>query len=348
MIDRLGQLSVYEPSNPDDLRDWTLLDTFKVFSSNVGGPPSRGDETSFKVQFDPNPTPLAYINSVSDERDQLSLVVCALNEVKIFRSVVPSGGGSEGTSIDGIGLGIGGGSGISNTGGASHRLMFFEAVRLPAHPALVRDVSWAGFSVRGTDRIATACKDGAVRVFEVAVTAEGNSMDRNGNGNASRNIGEKQPPNTQSRNTNNAPRIQQSSLTSAITGRTQSQSQSQSQQPTSSTAALSTTTTLPPTTKPTSRSTRTFSFTTRLSSATTLPQAHTDAWHVSFDPQGQVLLSTGSDGVTKFWRKSVLNETWMVFVGQEVTEDDEDEDEDEEEEDEDGEGDEKEGGEERG
>ena len=68
-----------------------------------------------------------------------------------------------------------------------------------------------------------------------------------------------------------------------------------------------------------------------MSSATTLPQAHTDAWHVSFDPQGQVLLSTGNEGVTKFWRKSILNEQWMVFAGQDITEDEDTDEEDEEE-----------------
>jgi nucleoporin SEH1 len=322
LIDRLGLLSVYEPSNPDDLREWTLLDSFNVCAPNAA--PSRGDETSFKVRFDPNPTPLPYIASVCDERDQLGLVVCALNEVKIFRGVVPSatgagtGGGGD-ASIGGIGLGIGGGSGVSSTGGGSHRIMFHEAIKLPVHPALVRDVAWAPFSVRGTDRIATACKDGGVRVFELGV-AEGQNANGNdsGNGNGGPNGTEHQRQSAaQARNTVQQRLQQQSSLTSAITGR---QSQASSTQLSSQPGS--------------SRTGYDFGYLTTLSSFTTLPQAHTDAWSVIFDGQGQVLLSQGSDGVTKLWRKSVLNGQWMVFAGQDITEDsdesDEDDDDDEE------------------
>ncbi|KAJ9609793.1 hypothetical protein H2200_006121 [Cladophialophora chaetospira] len=307
LIDRHGLLNVYEPTNPGDLRDWTLLDSFNVCAPNPA--PGRGDETSFKVQFDQNPTPLPYIESLSNEREQLGLVVCAMNEVKIFRSVVPSNSGGGDASIGGIGLGIGGGSGVSTSGGASHRVMFYEAIKLPIHPALVRDVAWSGFNVRGTDLIATACRDGAVRLFEVGVT-EGSA----GNGNTGRNGTEQQSSTSQARNTVQQ-RQQQSSLTSAITGRQpQSSTTSASNQPGGS------------------RTGHNFGYLTNLSSAVTLPQAHSDAWHVSFDPQGQVLLSGGSDGVTKLWRKSVLNGQWMVFATQEVTDDDEDSDYDEDDE----------------
>ncbi|EXJ57905.1 hypothetical protein A1O7_05328 [Cladophialophora yegresii CBS 114405] len=324
LIDRLGLLSIYEPSNPDDIREWTLLDTFNVCAPNAV--PSRGDETSFKVQFDPNPAPLPYIMSVSDEREQLGLVVCALNEVKIFRGVVPSatgtdtgssGGGGDG-SIGGIGLGIAGGSGVSSTGGANHRIMFYEAIKLPVHPALVRDVAWAPFSVRGTDRIATACKDGAVRVFELGV-AEGQNAtgNDNGNGNEGRNGTEQHQSAAQGRSTVQQRQQHQSSLTSAITGRqTQASSTQISSQPGGA------------------RTNYDFGYLTTLSSFTTLSQAHTDAWSVIFDGQGQVLLSQGSDGVTKVWRKSVLNGQWMVFAGQDITEDSDDSDGDDDEEEE--------------
>jgi hypothetical protein len=48
---------------------------------------------------------------------------------------------------------------------------------------------------------------------------------------------------------------------------------------------------------------------------------------VSWDAQGQVLMSGGSDGVTKLWRKSVRGDgEWLVFAEQgaeEVGEEDE-------------------------
>ena len=300
LIDRQGLLSVYEPSTPDDLREWTLLDCFNVCAPNPA--PGRGEETSFKVMFDPNPTPLGYMNSVSDEKEQLGLVVCALNEVKIYRSVVPENSAGDEGSVGGIGLGIGAGdgSGVSRNGGASHRIMFYEALKLPIHLALVRDVSWAPFSVRGTDRIATACKDGSVRVFELGV-AEGPI----GNVNEGRN-GSDYP--SQGRNIQQ--RQQQSSLTTAITGRQSSTASAQAPNLGGS------------------RANYTFPYITTMASATNLQQVHTDAWSLSFDSQGQVLLSTGNDGVTKLWRKTVLGGQWMVFAGQDITEDGDETDED--------------------
>ncbi|EXJ54941.1 uncharacterized protein A1O5_12852 [Cladophialophora psammophila CBS 110553] len=332
LIDRQGLLSVYEPTNPDDLREWTLLDCFNVCApSNV---PGRGEETSFKVRFDPNPTPLAYINSVSNDRDQLSLVVCALNEVKIYRSVVPSHSGTGAdASVGGIGMGIGSGTGVSSSGNASHRLIFYEALKLPTHPALVRDVAWAPFSVRGTDRIATAGKDGAVRVFELGVaegdgTAPGAATESaSGTGNGHRNGGAEQlstPTPTRSMSAHQ----QQSSLTTQIASR------HAATHPSSSSAH-------PGSANP-ARTGYTFAYTTTISSAVALSRAHTDAWSLTFDSQGQVLMSTGSDGVTKVWRKSVLGGQWMLFAGQEITENGSDTDED----DDDGnEGDEKQGAE---
>ncbi|KIX93528.1 uncharacterized protein Z520_10706 [Fonsecaea multimorphosa CBS 102226] len=337
LIDRQGLLSIYEPSSPDDLREWTLLDCFNVCGG--GGSPSnvpgRGEETSFKVRFDPNPTPLAYINSVSDDRDQLGLVVCALNDVKIYRSVVPAShsgpGGAADVSVGGIGMGISGGTGISTSGGnASHRLMFYEAIRLPTHPALVRDVAWAPFSVRGTDRIATACKDGAVRVFELGVAEGSDAGGGNGNGNGHGHHRNNGNGGAEQQHTTGAPTPTTRSMS------TQQQQQQRHQQQSSLTTQITggrhATTATHPSPSSGANPARTgyaFPYLTTISSATTLSQAHTDAWSLTFDSQGQVLMSTGSDGITKVWRKSVLGGQWMMFAGQEITEEDDEDETDE-------------------
>ncbi len=274
LIDRQGLLSIYEPTNPDELKEWSLIDTFNVCGST---PPGRGDETSFKVRWDQNPTPLAHINSLSDDRAQLSLVVSVLNEVKIYRSVVPGGD-------------------FSATDGATHRVMFFEAARLPRHPALVRDVAWAPFSVQGTDRIATACKDGTIRIFELNV-AEASGGARTDAAAAAKSV--------QTISAQRQQQQQQSSLTSGLTGRGSSTST-----PTLSAPA--------PTPSRAARTGHVFPFATSIHSTMSLPSAHTDAWSVSFDGQGQVLMSSGSDGVTKLWRRSVLGGQWLVFAGQEI------------------------------
>lgn len=299
LVDRQGLLSIYEPTNPDDLREWTLVDGFYV--TDGGLPLGRGEEGSFKVRFDPNPAPLAWVNGLSADRSQVGLVVSVLNEVKVYRSVVPadSGGGEDG-----------GGGGISNNG-ASHRVMFYEAARLPAHPGLVRDVAWAPFSVRGSDRLATACKDGAVRIFELGVV-ESQNPNANSNTNTAASARAPDPSGPRNVSTNAlqvqqpAHRPQQSSLTTAITGRAAQQHQQQ-QPPNSSHSGA------------TSRASRTtysfaFSYHTVLLSTSTLPAAHSDAWSLTFDSQGQVLMSTGADGVTKIWRKSVLEGRWLAFA----------------------------------
>ena len=269
LIDRQGLLSIYEPTSPDDLREWTLLDQFHVCSPV----PNRGDETSFKVRWDQNETPLPYINSLSDDDKQLALMVSSINEVKIYHSAPESESQQTNPSFD------------SSTGGASHRMTFHETCRLPTHPALVRDVAWSPFNVRGLERIATACKDGAVRIFEIALIPS-QSSDHNGD-----------PAPTQSNNRNVRSRPpQQSMLSSAITGKpSTSTNTSSGKQPKQ----------------------HTFPFAYQILHVSTLP-AHGDAWSVSWDGQGQVLMSGGSDGVTKLWRKSVQGGQWMLFADQAV------------------------------
>jgi nucleoporin SEH1 len=299
LIDRQGLLSVYEPANPDHFKEWSLVDAFNVCGSS---PPGRGEETSFKVRFDQNPTPLAYVNGFSDDRTQLSLVVSALNDVKIYRAITSYSGDNPPGD------------------GASHRLAFYEAIRLHPHPALVRDVQWASFSVRGTDRIATACKDGAIRIFELGVAE---ALETTANDAADR---------TETSHMTSVPRSAQpvaqrqqpqSSLTTGLTGRAHPNSSNTPFLPAAS-----------PTPARAARTGHSFSFVTNIQSMTLLANAHTDAWSLSFDGQGQVLMSNGSDGVTKLWRKSVLGGQWLMFAGQEVLDlgeetDGEEEDEDE-------------------
>lgn len=277
LIDRQGLLSIYEPSHPDELKDWTLVDQFNVCTP----PPSRGEETSFKVRWDPNPTPLPYINSLSDDRKQLSLVVSALNEVKIYRSVPDT---SEQPFDD-------------NNNGASQRLVFCEAAKFSNHNTLVRDVQWAPFNVRGFDRFAVASKDGAVRILEMTISeniAQPNTTSSTNNTGA-----------TQSRANLPIRHAPQSSLTSAIAGRTGNSQTSQSQQ----TGAAS---------QSTSIRSYSFPFTHHITQVADLSHAHSDAWAVAWDGQGQVLLSNGADGVSKMWRRSVAGGQWLLFADQAV------------------------------
>lgn len=137
LITRDGFLIVMEPVSPDTLADWQVLDEFQVCPA-----PQRGEETSFKVQFHHDPTDITHSLLPSWDRKSLSLVVAAMDTVKVYRT------------------------------DANRR--FYHAIELSGHGGLVRDISWANGSVRGYDLIASGCKDGFVRVFEVYTSVASN------------------------------------------------------------------------------------------------------------------------------------------------------------------------------
>ncbi|KAJ5925203.1 hypothetical protein N7454_007842 [Penicillium verhagenii] len=133
VITRDGYLMVMEPVSPDSLADWQPIDQFRVCSA-----PERGEETSFKVQFHHDPTDITHSIQSDSDRKSLSLVVAAMDSVKVYRT------------------------------DANRR--FYHAIELNGHASLVRDISWANGSVRGYDLIASGGKDGLVRIFEVYTT----------------------------------------------------------------------------------------------------------------------------------------------------------------------------------
>lgn len=137
VITRDGFLMVMEPVSPDTLADWQPLDQFRVCTA-----PQRGEETSFKVQFHHDPTDITHSVLPSSDRKSLSLVVAAMDSVKVYRT------------------------------DASRR--FYHAIELSSHGGLVRDISWANGSVRGYDLIASGCKDGFIRIFEIYTSAADN------------------------------------------------------------------------------------------------------------------------------------------------------------------------------
>lgn len=130
LITRDGFLRIMEPVTADSLADWQVLDEFRVCPA-----PQRGEETSFRVQFHHDPTDITHSLLPSWDRKSLSLVVAAMDTVKVYRT------------------------------DANRR--FYHAIELSGHGGLVRDISWANGSVRGHDLIASGCRDGFVRIFEV-------------------------------------------------------------------------------------------------------------------------------------------------------------------------------------
>ena len=134
LITRDGYLTLLEPTSSDSLGDWREVDQFFVCPR-----PSRGEETGFRVAFHHDPLPCYKALEAGLDRNALSLAVAAMDVVKVYRA--------------------------TKNAGSDYQL--YLAAVLPCHGTLIRDVAWAAGSIRGADTIATACKDGFIRIFDV-------------------------------------------------------------------------------------------------------------------------------------------------------------------------------------
>jgi len=149
-----GNLSVFENEQVENLSDYAHLDEWNVFDDpgnggggdGTGGRPARGEETAFRVRFDPNPEVCYTALRAGVPTDALGLVVAAMDRVKVYRT--------RDTLKSALGL---------STPGKE----FYLAAEVGGHRGLVRDVAWAPGNIRGYDIVATACQDGFVRVLRV-------------------------------------------------------------------------------------------------------------------------------------------------------------------------------------
>lgn len=132
---------MYETESPDALGEYASIDEFSVCKK-----PSRGEEVSFRVRFDPGEEPCYSAIRAGVGSDSLGLVVAAMGSVKLYRSRDVAS---------------------ASFGSAQTQKEFYLAVEIQGHRGLVRDVAWAPGNIRGYDIIATACQDGYARVFRV-------------------------------------------------------------------------------------------------------------------------------------------------------------------------------------
>ncbi|KAK1777493.1 hypothetical protein QBC45DRAFT_330585 [Copromyces sp. CBS 386.78] len=159
-----GTLEVLENETPENITEFSRIDQFTVLPTK----PSRGEETSFRVRFDPNPEVCYTALRAGVPTDALGLVVAAMDTVKVYRTrdtVSASLGVATAAMEFYLAAEIpcspraaAGGGGDPHGGGVGHR-------------GLVRDVAWAPGNIRGYDIVATACQDGYVRVFALSTPA---------------------------------------------------------------------------------------------------------------------------------------------------------------------------------
>ncbi|KAF2395702.1 WD40 repeat-like protein [Trichodelitschia bisporula] len=135
LVTRDGYLSVYEPVDFDNLAEWHVMSQKYLCPT-----PPRQEETGFKVCFHHERLPCWTAVQAGLDRKSLSLAVAAMDVVKIFR-----------TDKD---------------------RRFYIAAELTGARNIIRDVSWANGSMRGFDIVASASKDGTVRIYELHPAAD--------------------------------------------------------------------------------------------------------------------------------------------------------------------------------
>lgn len=138
LITRDGRLTVYEPSDQSSLNEWTILAERSLPENN---PPDRQDEVGFKVVFHKEKLPCWTAIMAGLDRKSLSLAVAAMKDVYVFRT--------------------------------DKAKRFFQVAKLEGARQIIRDLAWANGSMRGYDILATASKDGAIRIYELLTPGSG-------------------------------------------------------------------------------------------------------------------------------------------------------------------------------
>lgn len=130
VVTRDGFLNVCEPEDHDDLSSWRIM-----WSDYLCKTPPRTEETGFRLSWHREKLPAWPAIVAGLDRRSLSLAVAIGDVVRVFRT--------------------------------DAERKFYIAATLEGAKALVRDVSWANGSMRGFDLIATASKDGCIRIYEL-------------------------------------------------------------------------------------------------------------------------------------------------------------------------------------
>jgi nucleoporin SEH1 len=133
LITRDGHLTVYEPADQSSLNEWTLLAEHWMCQDN---PPERQEEVGFKVVFHKEKLPCWTAIMAGLDRKSLSLAVAAMKDVVIFRT--------------------------------DKAKRFWPVAWLTGARQIIRDLAWANGSMRGYDVLATASKDGSIRIYELS------------------------------------------------------------------------------------------------------------------------------------------------------------------------------------
>ncbi|CAK9438246.1 uncharacterized protein LODBEIA_P24920 [Lodderomyces beijingensis] len=133
-----GIFRIYESLEPNDLTNWSLTTELPVLSHQL---PAKTLQSSFGIEWCP-----------SKFTETEKFIIVALDQGFIYQ-----GSPKQGENRD------------DNNGNEK----YVKICSLPEHNGLIRSVSWAPSMGRSYHLIATACKDGFVRIFKATEEAAG-------------------------------------------------------------------------------------------------------------------------------------------------------------------------------
>ncbi|KAJ4291892.1 hypothetical protein N0V90_009789 [Kalmusia sp. IMI 367209] len=245
LITRDGLLLVYEPTDQSNLNEWSIIAETWVCGNN---PPERQEEVGFKVAFHKEKLPCWTAIMAGLDRKSLGLAVAAMNKVLIFRT--------------------------------DKTKRFFRVAELEGARQIIRDVAWANGSMRGYDVLATASKDGAIRIYELST------------------------PHSDKASTTGA------SSASTITNTLSSPQMSKSRAPSGIGAGLAGASKGPQPAQDHEQGPGRISQVVKLVDELTSHQGA--VWRVAFSQMGDLLVTTGDDAAIRTWKKAI-NGHWLEY-----------------------------------
>ena len=147
LITHDGLLSLLEPTDPESLGVWIVVDNFYPFGQH-----HRGTEARFRLSIHQGESPS--INAVFAGLDPgaISLAVSAIEHIKVYRAV---------TSCE----------------PSESNYQFYEMTEIHTN-ATINEIAWAPGCLHPLDVIAAACNDGTIRIFEIDTPHEVDASSR--------------------------------------------------------------------------------------------------------------------------------------------------------------------------
>lgn len=148
-----GSLSLMESADPESLSSWNQIDQLYPFGQH-----HRGTEARFRLSIHQSEGPSVNALLAGLDPKAISLAVSAMNSIKVFRAIKAEDGSN-----------------------GSYRL--FEMLHIDTGNALVNEIAWAPGCLLPFDRIAAACDDGTVRIFDIDTPHDSGRLSKSFNSN---------------------------------------------------------------------------------------------------------------------------------------------------------------------